>query len=736
MIVPGEVAEKPLTLGTDVEVKGTQVHVYPLQLPADRNLVLVSARSDDAIGVALEAETPQGWISLGTEVGKAPALALPLTADRYKGYRLRAWSADRRSQRLTLRAVAAAVPATTENQWLEGRLPMQRVDEKRPELKAALVSLARPGSFRLKGDLSQVAWTDSAARTAQAGSNAIIAVGGKSLLLVGESAPAAERLHLPVGEADAVRLNLLPGQIAAIDLHAHARGPSLVLAQARAAQPGIALGDVRSAAGTGFVAGEAVAVALPGTSAQARVWNAANETEPFEVDVRQVALHQLPGQTLPFGIADGAIAGASALPLKLPGGAARLGLTLSPMNAALFVKHGSIRSTHWAGDESLQEAVTTDADQVWLINAGTGEARYGIELVPGSGETETALQPGGLLERNLGTVGRLRIPVEIPKAENAAYRLHVRGDTRALWQEDGGRVIGGDDIPLRAGGVLWLQHQPGTVVAWLDDAQTGSAEQALRWLKSLQETAVKPPQSVSLKGKQQVLSFRLDQPAMLHVRTGMPVVTQYLVEGRPAQTEAHLHGARLNLPAPAGSSRLLVRAAGADGLAGTATVMTTPVIPLSEGMGPEVLLASGSARLFSFELKQPATLGIGIRASSDVANSTLYDERGTVQSQGAVQMPALAPGRYFLAVELPPDSAPVRVQPIVLGLKSPDTRPPYEILRRYVEAKDGSEPLIYVPPPPAPPPGAQTPQDETAADEGESNEGEAEPVPADEGEGE
>jgi hypothetical protein len=75
-------------------------------------------------------------------------------------------------------------------------------------------------------------------------------------------------------------------------------------------------------------------------------------------------------------------------------------------------------------------------------------------------------------------------------------------------------------------------------------------------------------------------------------------------------------------------------------------------------------------------------------------------------------MPNLAPGRYYLTVEMPADSAPVRVQPIVLGLKTPDTRPPYDILRRYVEAKEGEEALIYVPPPPAPPPAADAQQEE------------------------
>ena len=92
-------------------------------------------------------------------------------------------------------------------------------------------------------------------------------------------------------------------------------------------------------------------------------------------------------------------------------------------------------------------------------------------------------------------------------------------------------------------------------------------------------------------------------------------------------------------------------------------------------------------------------MGIGVRASSDIVHSVLYNERGAVQSQGVVQMPTLAPGRYYLTIEMPADSAPVLVQPIVFGLKEPDTRPPFEILRRYVEGRD-NEALLYVPPEP------------------------------------
>ena len=130
---------------------------------------------------------------------------------------------------------------------------------------------------------------------------------------------------------------------------------------------------------------------------------------------------------------------------------------------------------------------------------------------------------------------------------------------------------------------------------------------------------------------------------------------------------------------------------------GAVTVLATETANLNDGAGPEILLAPGSARLFTFELKQQAPVGIGVKASSDIVHSVLYNERGAVQARGVVQMPTLMPGRYYLAIEAPPDTLPVQVQPVIFGLAKPDTRPPYDILRRYVEGRD-NDALLYVPP--------------------------------------
>lgn len=717
MHAPGEVVEKPLVLGSDTEIKDERVHVYPLLVPPDRNLLLVSAQSSDTVGLALEGESAQGWINLGTSLAKTPYLALPIDRERFRAYRLRAWSADRRSLKVRVRASATAIPATTESQWLQGGIALARVDDARAELRVAMITLIRPGTFRIKGDLARLQWSDGGASAERMGNNAVIGVSGKTLWLVSEQRMsdesvaagvrlvAAERLQMPTGEQKSLRLELMGGRIGAIDLQSNPKGPSLIVAQARAGQPGVAMSVRSEPDKMGLVPGTAVTVALPATTESAYVWNATNSGAPIELDVRQVPLQWAGIVTFGMGARDGMINTRMALPIKLPGGPLRVRLTLSAMSAAIFLKRGVILSMHWSGEDALQEIVVTEADELWLLNADSHNAHYGLEIAQGPVGTASALKPGELLEHNLSTAGRMRVPVDISpvdisKPDTDFFRLRVKGNTQVLWLEKGGRIASGNDIRVRDSGVLWLQHQPGTLVAWLEaPLQPPGAQRITEWFKALRETSVKPPQTVSLAGKSQILSLQLERPTMLHVRTSVPVVTHFMVEGTSPQTEAHLQGANINLLAPAGLSRLVLRAVGADSLSGVATVMVTEVINLAEGAGPEVLLAPGSARLFSFDITQRASVGIGVRASSDIVRSVLYNASSVVQSQGVVQMPTLLPGRYYLTIEAPADTAPILVQPMVFGLTKPDTRPPYEILRRYVEGRN-SDALIYVPKPP------------------------------------
>jgi hypothetical protein len=692
MHMPREVIENPLALGQNIDIKDDFVHIYPLNIPVSNNLLLVSAHSADTVGIAVEGKSAQGWVNLGTTLAKTPYLVLPLGAERLLTYRLRAWSADRRSKEMQLRAVAASLPYAIESSLLTGGISLQHVDEARADLRVARVELTRPGTFRLKGDLAQ--WADGDNCAGSIGNNGVIGVNGRALWLVSEHSNArvlAERLHTPTSEGVSLRL-ALQGVRSVIDLQPNLNGPSLILAQTQAGQPGIAM-SIGNLDSTVYVPGAAVTVALPGANSPAYVWNAMMPGDPIEMDVRQVPL-QL-GKTVSLGMGEhsGTISPRMTHQIKLQGGQLNVQLTLARLNAAVFLKQGAILSTHWSGDEPSQETITTDADELWLLNADMQDAQYGVEIAPATAAA-AALKPGEFLEYNLSTEGRMRIPVEIP--DSKTFHLKVTGNPQVLWLEKDGHIKSGNDIEIKDNGVLLLQHTPGTIVVWLEAAQ-GTPHDSF---KSLVETPVVPPQTVNLTGKSQLLAFRLKQPGLLHLQTRVPVVTYFMVDAKPPQIGVYLQGANINLSAPAGLSRLVLRAVGADSLSGSATVTMTDVVNLSEGIGREVLLAPGGGKLFSFEIKQATSVGIGVRASSEIVNSVLYDASGAIRAQGIVQMPALEPGRYYLSIEVPADSAPVLVQPVIFGLNKPDTRPPYEILRRYAEGKI-NDALIYVPPQPA-----------------------------------
>jgi len=107
---------------------------------------------------------------------------------------------------------------------------------------------------------------------------------------------------------------------------------------------------------------------------------------------------------------------------------------------------------------------------------------------------------------------------------------------------------------------------------------------------------------------------------------------------------------------------------------------TSAILPIGEGLGPEVLLPAGSTRFFSFDVS---------RASTDVVSTTLLDETGRILGRGVVQMHELSPGRYLLAIESASNAPAVTARPAVAGIEPPATGPPSEVIRRYLESGKG-----------------------------------------------
>ena len=84
-------------------------------------------------------------------------------------------------------------------------------------------------------------------------------------------------------------------------------------------------------------------------------------------------------------------------------------------------------------------------------------------------------------------------------------------------------------------------------------------------------------------------------------------------------------------------------------------------------------------------MRQKGTVGIGVRATADIATCTLMDAYGRLIGKGVVQMHDLTPGDYLLSVETPSDGFGIEVQPVIIGIEPPDTGPPDDIIREYME---------------------------------------------------
>jgi hypothetical protein len=115
----------------------------------------------------------------------------------------------------------------------------------------------------------------------------------------------------------------------------------------------------------------------------------------------------------------------------------------------------------------------------------------------------------------------------------------------------------------------------------------------------------------------------------------------------------------------------------------------TAVTPIGEGLGPEVLLAAGASRWFSFRVERQGPVGIGAHAGADVVEIDLYDRAGRPlkgeERGGVIRMPDLAPGDYLLELHAPAAAAPVRARPALAGLVLPDTGPPEDVIQQYLQ---------------------------------------------------
>jgi hypothetical protein len=671
MVVPIEQQEGAIAVPSTMTVQDADLHSYPLQPPAKAGLLVIAARSRGTVTLALDERAESDvWRTLQSATGTTPVIALPITAATESRYRARIWSTDHRKIDASMQT-AFVTPAPASEADLARGITLTPIEGVNPAIGIAAIAPARPGVFQLAEDSPSLRWTSQISVPATGNSSQPIIAGSDLIWLIdrGEQAPKARAARVDFHQAVALALPSGPAQIAVTS----ESGLTLWLAQTRFGQPGVVVGDMNNAnVLMGTAKNSAVSVMSPTTDkALLHLWNAGDSTAPLQTTVRQIAFSKTPQRRLSQTESDIKLSAESANALELPPGNKRLRLVLPPETVALLRQGDAALATLWTDRDSKAFVTEFPVDGILLLHAGQSDASAAVSwsLTDASQLTLSTDTP---LKRFANAAEILVLPLQTEKATG----LHVAGngvDTVLVTAD--GRVMRGNDITAARSGLLFVQHEPGLVAAWLDSNARAD-------VPGLAVEA--PAQAIKLSGDHLRLVLMRTAPTLLTLRTDIPVIAQATAPDGRSVTELFAAGADLHRYLPIGRSVVDLQSAGLNDLAGNAEILLRSVTPMDEGLGEAARLGGGDSRVYGFTLAEETTVGVGVRASNTVVRSRLLDGAGLTLGSGIVQMHRLAAGTYTLLVELPPGAEPTEVQPALVGVRRPDTGPPDEVKRQYL----------------------------------------------------
>jgi hypothetical protein len=672
---PEEKTEPLLAIPGAAQIGDAALHTFALSTPKESGLLLLAAQSADVVSLSLERSADGApWRSVAGMSGQSPFVAIPVAGEN-SAYRLRVWSTDRKSAAIKLTSRFISEAPASESALTRG-LALTRIDGIDPPVWAVAIKAARPGVLHLESDSERLRWTSARDVAATSDASGLVMAGSDPVWLVERGSAKAPRLRgVRADFKDETRLLLPPGEAAIAPPSDDAGGPVLWLARSRFGQPGIVAGDIGAPAGMGIAANAAVAVAARATPL--RLWNAEDRATPLQLTLREISFAAPGSDAFAAGERSLSLAPRSARVLTLDAtGIKRLHLALAPDTVAVLRQGETTLATLWADRESRSYTVESIADSILLLNAGEEEARATLAWTQVAGGTGLlAVAPGELFKRRDGAAGTLVVDATAARGRGK-LRIAGNGVMSALIAEDGS-VRRGNDLAPGGQGRLIVEHGPGLVAAWIDDDMTLLAATGLE----LDGKA----QIIRLSGPAMRFAATAQEPVLLSLRTTAPVIASIIAPDGHATTEIFADGGRISRYLPTGRTVIALQSADEGDLAGDAEIIERPIAPIDEGLGDAVRLSAGETRIYSFALAQEQTIGVGLRASVDIAQCHLLDSTGRRLGSGIVQMHKLPAGTYLLAVEMPADAAPVVIRPALVGVRAPEPAPPDDVKWHYLQ---------------------------------------------------
>ncbi len=682
---------------------GGKIDVVPLKLPGGEGVLSVRASASSTLGLVLEKTGPRGSETVGRRSARDCVIDVPIRNSR--GYRVRVWSVDGNSNRVHLELAFAPIASLSVTAFATNNSAAV-IKLGRRSVPLTALEIVDAGTYRVSPDralLCSTGWGKPLKAVSglvgmpkgpvwlewsRQNGNSLLPVSIRPFTLTTSSQASFEPL-------------VAPGERRWVDVSAPPDSYVLLLATSEIGSPACTFAPAGNPAFLDtFALGKSACITVAPFSGPTKVlfWNAdANDARPrrFHLELRSFPRPGTP-TAIKTGRFTGVLASRRCEDYALPPGPKKIDLSLDAEMTAVFWKENRPSLVVSSFAEPTHRSLYTSALHFTIFNRGGAGRAFATSVWKEKAPRREILTPRQPYERIFAVRGALRIPLTLPRDSGNGWVLHILGGSGCdLLGVDGmvrsGRALylGGDS------GILTVRHGPGLFKAWITN---GREKNSARWglVAPVAPRSLAAGEMTGLVGTEEWFSISISKPCVLHLDSSSPVVialgtTAAKNAGAPPIELLHVAEGYPSLRSrwfvEPGAYLVGVRGIGEAHLSGAFGYTTESARLLKGPLGPEVLMAPGESRTFSFRVKRKEKVGVGTRADADLLTCSVFRNNGKLLGEGYQQYLTLDAGTYFLRVCFPPGKhTPVHFRPVVLGLAPPPEGPPDKYLKEFLNS--------------------------------------------------
>jgi len=690
LIEPKEQQEAALSLPASVQIEDDLIHSYALPISEKTQVVAFASQSRDTLALTIEIQDKNNnWTQVSTKSGINPTVTLVTQAN--KQYRLKLWSPERRLAQVNLKVQNLNADSYTESQLAKGlNLNYQTITVNGLDINiaAAQVKLNKPGVFKPElgtGDFQYLANINSGFIS----TNKQLDSGDDKILWLSstdnKSKPQAIR-RLLSNQEQSLQVPTQNGLW--LDLNKQQDQLKLVIAKAFKGVPALVINNHDQLEPLTMAIGEQSAAAITDPSnldpkqMQLRLWSGTKSKETLPVQLKAFSFKDQTATNYLGGLSEHKLKSQQMLKIHLGQQNKALSFSLAKGTAAILLDGSTDQVSHrlfWADTQAQTITLQTKAQHLIYLNTNQQDQAVSFHALNQVMPKQYELTSKALFKQYFSNANRYFLNVELTEQEKTqGVELGFYGQNlKVVALSANGQIIKaqpnkGQSIKLNSNSLLMIEHGPGLLVSWINSVLSDNQDARPLTLSNDHSS------QLVLQGNK--LSYELNQAkaGFVHLSSSSPTIIRL-----NKKTMVFESGINSQLHVPAGKSQLQFEALSTAGFNDVLYANATRSETIGEGLGQNISLKPGDTKIYEFTLKQTQEIGIGVKASIDLAQTQLLNEQGQVIGVGVSQMHSLKAGRYFLLVSTPMSAPTVSIAPALVGLSNTNTGPSPDIIRQY-----------------------------------------------------